>query len=272
MNSKVLNNKTMQKNISCINKKTIKKSFIDSLPVMAGYIFMGMGFGVLLQKNGYSFIWAGIMALTIVSGSMQYVAVDLLASGASFITTAIMTLAINARYFFYGLSMLGKYREVKRGRWYLIATLTDETFSLTSTFDDNAPENAGVSRHGYYFLVSAMNHSYWIIGCVLGALIGGMTSFNTAGVEFAMTALFVTIFIDQWMSGQNRGFAVFSTVLSVVLLLILHDNFVIPTMIILTIVSAFQKTDEKQNNVHKSVRDDIRSVSTDDKGGKDDNE
>ena len=106
----------------------------------------------------------------------------------------------------------------------------------------------------------------------MGALIGGMTSFNTAGVEFAMTALFVTIFIDQWMSGQNRGFAVFSTVLSVVLLLILHDNFVIPTMIILTIVSAFQKTDEKQNNVHKSVRDDIRSVSTDDKGGKDDNE
>ena len=174
--------------------------------------------------------------------------------------------------FFYGLSMLSKYREVKRGRWYLIATLTDETFSLTSTFDDNAPENAGVSRHGYYFLLSAMNHSYWIIGCVLGALIGGMTSFNTAGVEFAMTALFVTIFIDQWMSGQNRGFAVFSTVLSVVLLLILHDNFVIPTMIILTIVSAFQKTGEKQNNVHKSVRDDIRSVSTDDKGGKDDNE
>ena len=89
MNSEVLNNKTLQKNISCINKKTIKKSFIDSLPVMAGYIFMGMGFGVLLQKNGYSFIWAGIMALTIVSGSMQYVAVDLLASGASFITTAL---------------------------------------------------------------------------------------------------------------------------------------------------------------------------------------
>lgn len=272
MHSKVKGNNIIRKNVSAINKKTIKKSFIDSLPVMAGYIFMGMGFGVILQRNGYSFIWAGVMALTIVSGSMQYVAVDLLTAGASFVTTAIMTIAINARYFFYGLSMLGKYREVKHGRWYLIATLTDETFSLTSTFDKNAPENAGVSRRGYYFLVSAMNHSYWIIGCILGALIGGMTSFNTSGVEFAMTALFVTIFIDQWMSGQNRGFAVFSTVLSVVMLLILRDNFVIPTMIILTIVSAFQKTDEKGGREHKSVRDDIRPITADGKGGAGDNE
>lgn len=272
MNSEAANTKIMQNNFSCINKKTIKKAFVDSLPVMAGYIFMGMGFGVLLQKNGYSFIWAGIMAITIVSGSMQYVAVDLLASGASFITTAIMTLAINARYFFYGLSMLGKYREVRRGRWYLIATLTDETFSLTSTFDDNAPENAGVSRHGYYFLLSAMNHLYWIIGCVLGALIGGMTSFNTAGVEFAMTALFVTIFVDQWMSGQNRSFAVFSTILSVVMLLILRDNFVIPTMVILTLASAVQRTDKKQNNTRKSVKSDIRPLTTYDKGDTSDNE
>ena len=229
-----------------INKKTIKKSFTDSLPVMAGYIFMGMGFGVILQAKGYSFIWAGIMALTIISGSMQYVAVDLLASGASFITTAIMTIAINARYFFYGLSMLGKYREVKRGRFYLVATLTDETFSLTSAFNESDPGNAGVNRYGYYFLLSAMDHFYWIVGCVLGAVIGSSTSFNTNGVEFAMTALFVTIFADQWMSGENRAFAVFSIILSIVMLLALRDNFVIPTMIILSIVSAIDRKPKKE--------------------------
>lgn len=229
------------------NKPTLKKAFKDSLPVMAGYIFMGMGFGVLLQAKGYSFIWAGLMGLTIISGSMQYVAVDLLSGGASFITTAIMTLMINARYFFYGLSMLGKYREVERGRFYLVATLTDETFSLTSTFDENAPENKDVSRHAYYFLLSMMDHCYWIIGCTAGALIGSAGAFNTAGVEFAMTALFVAIFVDQWMSGKNHFYSVLGVVLSVALLLILGDNFVIPTMIILTLISMLRKpADEKE--------------------------
>lgn len=249
------------------NKTTLKKSFLDSLPVMAGYIFMGMGFGVIMQGNGYSFIWAGIMALTIISGSMQYVAANLLVTGSSFIMTALMTLAINARYFFYGLSMLGKYREVKHGRWYLISTLTDETFSLTSTFDDNAPENKGVSRHGYYFLLSAMNHCYWIIGCVSGAIIGSKTSFNTAGVEFAMTALFVTIVVDQWMSGKNRAYAAFSIILSVVMLLILGDNFVIPTMVILSIASVIKKPskndyEQTENQTENQSKDSLASTDT----------
>ena len=118
-----------------MKKKTFIKAFKDSLPVMVGYIIMGMGFGVLLQKGGYSFWWATVMGITILSGSMQYVTVDLLTGGASLITSAIMTLMINARYFFYGLSMLDKYRKVKRGRWYLIFALTDETYSLASTID-----------------------------------------------------------------------------------------------------------------------------------------
>lgn len=256
----IINTNTKSSKKSALNKKTIKKSFLDSLPVMAGYIFMGMGFGVIIQGNGYSFIWAGIMGLTIISGSMQYVAANLLATGSSFIMTALMTIAINARYFFYGLSMLGKYREVKRGRWYLISTLTDETFSLTSTFDEKAPENAGVSRHGYYFLLSAMNHSYWIIGCVLGAIIGSKTSFNTAGVEFAMTALFVTIVVDQWMDGKNRSYAAFSVILSIIMLLILRDNFVIPTMVILSIASIIKKTNSEDEKDKTADSDDSKDL------------
>lgn len=225
-----------------MNIKTFKKSFKDSLPVMAGYIIMGMGFGVLLRHSGHSFIWAPIMALTIFGGSMQYVAVELL-GGASFLTTAIMTLMINARYFFYGLSMLGKYREVKKGRWYLIFALTDETYSLTSTFDEARPENKGISKHGYFFTLSALNHLYWLIGCTVGALLGGLQGFESKGMEFAMTALFVTIFVDQWLDNKNHFPALFGLAVSLVCLLVFGaESFAIPAMVILTLVLMSGKT------------------------------
>lgn len=220
-----------------MNKKTFKKAFIDSLPIMAGYIIMGMGFGVLIQKEGYNFLWAGIMGLTILGGSMQYVAVDLLGGAVSFLTTAVMTLMINGRYFFYGLSMLEKYRQVKKGRWYLQFALTDETYSLVSTMDTSKPENKGVHLHTYYFLLSALNHCYWIIGCVAGALLGELANFDSRGMEFAMTALFVTIFVDQWREAKNHFSAIFGIAISLIFILILGaDNFVIPAMLVLTVV------------------------------------
>lgn len=218
-----------------MTKKTFKRALKDSLPIMAGYIIMGMGFGVLLKHSGHSFIWAILMALTIYGGSMQYVAVELL-SGASFLTSAIMTLMINARYFFYGLSMIGKYREVKRGKWYLIFALTDETYSLTSTFDGSKPENKGVGKDQYFFILSILNQCYWIIGCTTGALLGGLSGFNSQGMEFAMTALFVTIFVDQWFDTKNHFPALFGLVVSVASLLLFGaQSFAIPAMIILTL-------------------------------------
>lgn len=235
-----------------MKKETFKKAFKDSLPVMAGYVFMGMGFGVLLQKGGYSYWWAFFMGLTILSGSMQYVAVDLLTGGASFITSAIMTLMINARYFFYGLSMLDKYRKVKHGRPYLIFTLTDETYSLVSTLDTEKPENKNVLRTMYYFVLSGLNHIYWITGCTLGAFLGESFSFNSQGMEFAMTALFVTIFVDQWIDNKDHFPALFGAILSVICLLIFGaEHFVIPTMIIMTVVLMSSKTSrgaEVKNN------------------------
>ena len=225
-----------------MNTKTFKKAFKDSLPVMAGYVIMGMGFGVLLQKGGYSFWWALVMSLTIYSGSMQYVAVDLLTSGATFITSAIMTLMINARYFFYGFSMIEKYQKVKRGRWYLIFALTDETYSLVSTLDTDTPKNKGVLRTPYYFLLSILNQLYWIIGCTTGALLGSSFAFESKGMEFAMTALFVTIFVDQWIENKDHFPALFGAVATLVCLLIFGTgNFVIPAMTIMTVVMMCKK-------------------------------
>lgn len=229
-----------------MNTKTFKKAFKDSLPVMAGYIIMGMGFGVLLQKGGYSFWWALIMSLTIYSGSMQYVAVDLLTSGATFITSAIMTLMINARYFFYGFSMIEKYQQVKKGRWYLIFALTDETYSLVSTLDTETPKNKGVLKTPYYFLLSVLNQSYWIIGCTTGALLGSNFSFDSKGMEFAMTALFVTIFVDQWIENKDHFPALFGAATSLICLLIFGaEHFVIPAMTIMTLVFMVMKNKSK---------------------------
>lgn len=229
-----------------MKKKTFIKAFKDSLPVMVGYIIMGMGFGVLLQKGGYSFWWATVMGITILSGSMQYVTVDLLTGGASLITSAIMTLMINARYFFYGLSMLDKYRKVKRGRWYLIFALTDETYSLASTIDTSKPENKRVSKHMYYFVLSALNHIYWITGCTLGAVLGEAFAFDSKGMEFAMTALFVTIFVDQWIDNKNHFPAILGIVVSLICLLIFGaESFVIPAMIIMTAILMGIKTSPK---------------------------
>ncbi len=228
-------------------KATFKMAFIHSLPVMAGYVFMGMGFGVLLKSIGYNFLWALLMSLTIIGGSMQYAAVEMLSGGVSLIHTAIMTIMINARYFFYGLSMLDKYRKVKHGRLYLIHTLTDETFSLVSAFEDE--KNPNVSRKGYYFILSALNHSYWIIGCVMGAILGEFTSFSFQGMDFAMTALFVAIFVDQWIENKDHFPALFGVIISLICLLIFGaDKFVVPAMIILTLVLISKKAKGENTN------------------------
>ena len=148
-----------------MNKTTLKYSFMRSLPVMAGYIVLGIGFGVLLADKGYSFWWAVLMSTVVLAGTLQYVGVELLATGASLISTILMSLMINARHLFYGISMLKKYGKMGWKRFYAIFALTDETYSLVCT--DDVPD--GVDREWYYFLLSMMNHSYWIIGSFIGA-------------------------------------------------------------------------------------------------------
>lgn len=179
---------------------TIKRVLRDTFPVFAGYLVLGIGFGVMLAKRGFSAYWATLMSCTMYAGSMQYVAVDLLADAVTVGYALLMTFLVNVRHVFYGVSLIDKYRGTGWRKFYMMFALTDETYSLVSTTE----LEAGVDRKNYYFLVSLCDQIYWICGCTIGALMGNFIEFNSAGIEYAMTALFVCIFADQWLSVGGR--------------------------------------------------------------------
>lgn len=209
----------------------ITNAFIASLPVLAGYEVLGMGFGILLTTKGYAVYWAFLMSLFIYAGSMQYVAINLLTGGASFITTAITTLMVNARHLFYGISMIDKYKDTGFFKPYLIFGLTDETYSLVVS----RPETNKKDDAKYYFCVSIFNQFYWVTGSVIGAFIGGALPFDSTGIDFSLTALFLVIFTDQWRENRNHLFAILGVVITLVCRLIFgNSNFLIPSMIVLT--------------------------------------
>jgi 4-azaleucine resistance transporter AzlC len=215
--------------------KTVKRAFLRSVPVLVGYIVLGIGFGLLLRNAGYGVGWAAAMSLLIYGGSMQYVGVGLLASGATVINTIVTSIMVNARHIFYSISMLDKYKAAGKYKTYLIFSLTDETYSLLC--DEKVPEDVDV--HLYRFLVSLFDHSYWIIGGVLGNLIGSVLPFSANGVAFSMTALFVAAFTEQWITNKDHLPALTGILCTLISLLIFgKDNFLIPAMLLITAVLA----------------------------------
>lgn len=209
-------------------KKAAGAAFSRTLPVLAGYEVLGFGFGLLLQSKGYHFLWAILMSLTIYAGSMQYVTVDLLVNGASLLSAALMTLMINARHLFYGVSMLIRYRDVGKAKPYLIFGLTDETYSLVC--GTNVPD--GVEEGKYYFLVTLLNQCYWVTGSAAGALFGQAIPINTAGVDFSMTALFTVIVTDNLLKQESRIPSIVGIGISLLCLVLFgRDQFLIPSMI-----------------------------------------
>jgi 4-azaleucine resistance transporter AzlC len=177
---------------------TVKQAFYKSVPVMAGYIVLGIGFGILLGSAGYGVLWAFAISLFVYAGSMQYVGVSLLAGGASVITMALTTIMVNARHLFYSISMVDRYKDAGKYKPYLIFGLTDETYSLLC--DGKTPENTDPNL--YRFLVTLFNQSYWVTGSVLGSLLGAVLPFSTEGIEFSMTALFIASFIIRFASSS----------------------------------------------------------------------
>ncbi len=224
-------------------KKLLKTAFLDSVPIMAGYMVLGIGFGIILKSKGYGAIWSLAMSVFIYAGSMQYVAIDLLTGGASLISAAVTTVLVNARHIFYGISMVDQYKDAGRKRPYLIFALTDETYSLVC--GKSLPED--INRHDYCFLVSLFDQIYWVTGSVLGSILGYVVKFNIEGIDFALTALFVTVFVEQWLSTKDHIYAAVGVCSSVVCLLIFgSESFLIPSMILITLCLTFLKRFKKE--------------------------
>lgn len=218
-----------------MKKKAVRAAFLDTVPVMTGYLFLGFGFGILLHQNGYGVLWSAAMSLFIYAGSMQYMAVSLLSGGAGLLTAALTTLAVNARHLFYGISMVDAYKGTGKKKPYLIFALTDETYSLVSR--QQAPD--GVNYHGYCFLVSLLDQIYWVSGSILGSLAGSLIPINYEGIEFVLTALFVTIFVEQWLSTKNHLPAIVGTAATAACLFLFgKDIFLIPSMVIIALTLA----------------------------------
>lgn len=197
---------------------------------MTGYLFLGISFGILLGETGYGFLWSVAMAIFMYAGSAQFLAVGLLASHASLLSSGIAIFLLNARHIFYGISLIDTYKGTGKKKPYLIFSLTDETYSLVT---QNQPP-AGMKRSTYCLLVSAFDHLYWIVGCAIGALAGNILPLNFEGIEFVLTALFVTLFVEQWLSNKNHRPAIIGVASTVLCLLIFgKDIFLIPSMVII---------------------------------------
>jgi len=170
------------------------------MPVLAGYFFMGAAFGLMLEAIGYGVIWAFIMSLSVYAGSAQYLGVELLYTGAVITQVALLTFLLNFRHVVYGLSMLDKFRGMGFKKLYMIFSLTDETYALLSS--PGLPESPRPKT--LYFCVAVLNHLYWVVGSVIGSVAGALITFNTQGIEFAMTAMFLVIAVEQWQSAKSR--------------------------------------------------------------------
>ena len=210
----------------------VKTAFIQSLPVMAGYIVLGIGFGILLGEAGFGPLWALMFSLLVFAGSMQFVGVSLIAGGASVLVTAVTTLMVNARHIFYSVSMYDIYRTAGKKKPLLIFTLTDETYSLLC--DGDTPP--GFAPHSYRLAVSLFNYAYWVTGSLMGGLLGQVIPFDTTGIDFSMTALFVTVFVEQWTGTKEHRPALLGVGATVLCLWLFgRDVFLIPSMIIITL-------------------------------------
>jgi 4-azaleucine resistance transporter AzlC len=217
----------------------LRSAFPHTVPVLTGYLVLGFGFGIVLKANGFGAFWAFIMSLFIYAGSMQYVAIGFLSGGVSLLTVALTTLAVNARHLFYGISMLKPYQKIGKVKPYLIFALTDETYSLVCR---DVPGIDDGRRGTYYLLVSLLNHFYWVVGSVLGAVAGTLVHFNSQGIDFALTALFLTVFLEQWLTAKKHAPALIGVGASVVCLLVFgSERFLIPAMLVIALCLSVYK-------------------------------
>ncbi len=226
-----------------IMKKAFVSAFPHTIPILAGFSFLGLSYGIYMNASGFSFWYPMLMSITVFGGSLQFVGVNLLVGAFNPIQALAVTLMISARHLFYGISMLDKYRGTGKKKLYLIFGMCDETFSIN--YSAKIPE--GVDKGWFMFFVTLLDHSYWIIGSTLGGIFGSVINFNAEGIEFVMTAMFVVIFINQWIHEKNHISAMLGLGLSLLALIIFgSDKFIIPAMIgIIAVLTLMRKPLEK---------------------------
>lgn len=208
-------------------------AFPRTIPVMVGYLFLGAAYGILMHVNGFGVLWTLVISVVVFAGSLQYLGVTMLATAIHPLTALFMSVMLNARHLFYGISMLGKYGEVKKGRPYLIFGLSDETFSVLC--HEEVPEN--LDKDKVYFWVTFLDQCYWVVGSVAGALAGNFITFDTTGLDFALTALFVVIVVGQWKQKEGHMPALLGMGASVLCLVVWGpDSFIVPAMILILLV------------------------------------
>lgn len=211
-----------------MKRKALRAAFPMTLPVLTGYLVLGISYGILMTSSGFPFWMPMVTSLTVFAGSMEFVLVNLLLSGFDLVQAFLMTLMINARHLFYGISMLDRYRGAGLKKLYMIFGLTDESFSVNCVAEP--PE--GVEKGWFMFFVTLLDHGYWFLGASLGGVFGTLVQFNTEGLDFVMTAMFVVIFLEQWQKEENHLCSVMGLVLPVICLLIFGaDSFMIPAML-----------------------------------------
>jgi len=214
-------------------RRALRAAFPATIPVMTGYLCLGMAFGVLMKTNGYGPFWAGLMSLMCFAGSMQFVTITLLTTAFDPVQAFLLSVMVNARHIFYGLAVLDKYKGLGKVRAFLIFALTDESFSLVTTVEP--PE--GVERKDFYFWISFLNYLYWAGGSIVGGLVGSLITFDTTGMDFALTALFVVLFMEQVKKKENRPAGLIGVGCTVLALVLFGaDNLVIPAMILILLV------------------------------------
>lgn len=220
-----------------------RAAFPYTFPILTGFVFLGIAYGIYMHSLGFSAIYPILMSLTIFAGSMEFVAANLLLVPFNPVSALFLTLMINARHLFYGISMLDAYKGLGKKKFYLIYGMCDESFSINCTV--NIPKN--VDKGWFMFFVTFFNHCYWGIGAAIGGIFGSLVRFNTEGLDFVMTALFVVIFIEQWMKEKKHHSALVGLGLSALSLIIFGgEHFIIPAMLmILTVLTFLRKPLEK---------------------------
>lgn len=213
--------------------KALKQAFPNTMPVLAGFLTLGAAYGILMQVNGYGVLWAVLFSAICFCGSMQFTAITLLTTAFDPVSAFLLSILVNARHLFYGLSFLKKYKGMGKVKFFLIYLLCDETYSIIASREPDENTN----RKYYYFCVSVLDYIYWVLGTFIGSIAGGLITFDTSGLDFALTALFVVLFAEQLKQKKNWILGFIGIVCTVLSRLIFgSSNLIIPAMVMILVI------------------------------------